>query len=140
MLLFACTGCPLAVRCMDLPDGVVPSEIPNSAECAKCGSSFSMIPERMAAPEALTTLEIQDLTFEELYYWSATGALPNERPADVPSVTAAMAGRTITSVGVDRRVQGATVVTHLVLDDGTRVYFGASPYGAVVYRLAGKLT
>jgi hypothetical protein len=99
-----------------------------------------MIPERMAAPEALTTLEIQDLTFEELYYWSATGALPNERPADVPSVTAAMAGRTITSVGVDRRVQGATVVTHLVLDDGTRVYFGASPYGAVVYRLAGKLT
>ncbi len=140
MLLFVCAGCPKAVRCMDLPDGVVPQEIPNSAECAKCGSSFSLIPERMAGPEALSTLEIQDLTFEELYYWSSTGALPHERPSDASSVTAALVGRSITSVGVDRRVQGAAVVTHLVLDDGTRVYFGASPYGAVVYRLAGKLT
>ena len=141
MILYICDQCMTAVRCLEVPGDVRQHDLPRAENdaCAGCFGPVQIVPERLLDPAVAASLKIRDLTFEELYYWAATGALPEDRKTTPDDVRLLLVGKKVVSVDIDERASAdRAVINCLVLDDGSRIYLGASPMGAIVYRVAKR--
>lgn len=137
MIFVVCTKCSQAIRAIDTPPDIALKDIPAELRgaCPACGGDMQFAEERTSGGR-----EVRDLTFEEMYYWLTVGALPEERQTDAATVSRTLTGAVIQQVKLAPLVGGGTVLCSLILGDGTRVYLGASPEGALVYRMAGKVS
>jgi len=88
-------------------------------------------------PAALRMLNVHDLTPHEAYAAFHGLGLPTERDCGPTAVEKALLEHRVTAVDLQLvRGSNRSVVYSLTLDDGSRLYLGSSPFGAIVYRLS----
>lgn len=142
MILIVCSDCRLALRVLDTSEEALyligeKSEGWPKATCCRCGAAAQRLLEIEAEPRALSLLEVIDLTAKEAFMALNGLGLPTEQRCSLESVTTLLKEQPIRKVlGVDVPGTERCMLDHLELWDGTKVYLGASPHGAVVYRIA----
>lgn len=143
MILYICTSCCFAARVLDDPANMLgpTSDTWAGSTCPRCESTSTLVGTFERDVDTLLTakLRITDLTDVECFNMLHGGGLPEEGVAPPELVRAALVASPVESVGVES-IPGTmrTVITHLILRDGTRLYLAASPQGALVYRLARR--
>lgn len=145
MMLIVCTHCRLALRVIG-DQGEIESLIGRMSElaqlgypCAGCGRQTEAIRETEADPEALSRMKVVDATPHEAFAAVYGLGLPSERACE-PAVIDELL-RTHRIVGVKLRpVPGSRrcCIDELTLEDGTRMFLGASSQGALVYRIVNR--
>lgn len=143
MITIACLTCYMALRLSGEHDevdhlvGTKSEWYPNRYPCPRSGCGGVMTITDAVDAQVLTMLEIHDLNPQEVFQALQGMGLPAERACTEGVVRAALTGRSITSMDLQPLRNTMRSVLHsFTLDDGTRVYLGSSPYGAVVYRVA----
>ncbi len=143
MILYICTSCYFTARVLDDPANMLgpTSDTWTSSTCPRCESASTLVGAFERDVDTLLTakLRITDLTDVECFNMLHGGGLPEEGIAPPELVKAALLASPVEGVGVEG-IPGTmrTIITHLILRDGTRLYLAASPQGALVYRLARR--
>jgi hypothetical protein len=90
---------------------------------------------------ALQRMKLRELTPEEMYSAQMGLGTPDEMQCDAATVRSLLGEQRIKKVsGFDVRGTSRFCLTEIDLEDGTRLYFGASTHGAVVYRIARPIS
>jgi hypothetical protein len=146
MIVIVCLPCALAIRV--LPDVQQTGELeslvgthsefwPNRFPCPRCDKTMHGMLESEADPRALAMMEMRDLSAVESFQLFNGLGFPDEQNCTLEALNELLRSQPVRKVhGTD--VLGSTrcVAEYLELWDGTRVYLGAAPAGAVVYRIA----
>lgn len=109
-------------------------------ECPACSANKMFgHPENALAPELVAKLRIRDLEPTECFTALMGGGLPEEQLATASAVRQALLSSVVRDITV-RNLAGTSrcILERLVLEDGTRIYLGAGPQGATVYRIAKR--
>jgi hypothetical protein len=142
MVVIACSTCRLGIRVLGEENEVSFLVGPRSDRwpnftCVRCGEKAEGILERALSAAAMQVLEIVDLSPQEAFAAVEGMGLPAEQQCGLSMV------RELLKETPVRRVHGHDVpgtqrcaVDSLELWDGTKIYLGASPEGAVVYRIS----
>lgn len=142
MILIVCTDCALAMRvegaeaeldfCVGKSSGFWPDKYP----CPECDKLCMGMLEMEAETDAVASLRVIDVTPSEAFAALNGLGFPSERMCTKEIVERLLKEHPIRKVSA-RDVQGAErcVVDHLELWDGSKMYFGPSSQGAVVYRI-----
>lgn len=142
MLLVACSNCYTAVRVMgeeahvDSLVGRASEFWPTGYTCVSCGKPCEGMSEVLVDPALMAQMKVRDLGPNE-YYSALLGlGTPDEMQCDATTVRELLKQR-VRHVG-GFVVKGTTrfCMTDLEVEDGTKLYLGASTHGAVVYRIA----
>lgn len=144
MIIFPCTHCGKTYRVMGDEEEVRTLVGPSSSEwpnfpCASCQANVVAVLEHELDPAAVVQMQVRDLTPVELFAAQSGMGLPEERSCTPRIVRETLTDKKIVRV-VGNQIPGSEkfVLEELHFEDGTRMYFGASGYGAVVYRIVGK--
>lgn len=143
MITVACIKCHLALRTtgefseVDFLVGKRSEWYPNRYPCPRSGCDGKMAFADMIDSEVYDMLEVHDLTPQECFQAFNGLGLPTERSCTPDDLLSVLVGKKVSELDVcqvnnDRR----SIVYSLVVEDGTRIYFGSSPQGAIVYRIA----
>ena len=148
--LYLCPDCYLAVRVIDdALDGSLTSLVGPGSQpwgqqhvCPHCdGQRMQGVLETELDQDLRKKLKVRDLEPSECYVLLSGGGMPEDKDASPLAVSDALLNSRVVSVDCYQLPNTTrTVVTRLVFDNGTRMYFGAGPQGAVVYRLATRKT
>ena len=136
MIVIHCPQCVMNFRLLE-DDSLVgtSSEFwPDKYTCPTCSSKCQGVHEAVVSNGA----PIRDIQPEELYAAMHGLGLPGEMLCDGDTVRAFLQSGVSRVVGFE--VPGTTrfVIEQIVAKDGSRLYLGASPHGAVVYRITRK--
>lgn len=143
MIIIACQDCATAVRVTGEHEelnhllGEMNTEwYPNKYPCPTSGCKGKAEFVEGVEPVALRAMTLYDLTPHEAFGAFHGLGFPEERDCGRTAVEKALLENRVVGVGC-ALVRGAnrSVVYHLKLDNGVTVYFGSSPFGAVVYRI-----
>lgn len=140
MILVACLPCGLVLRIIGDPQelqlvGPGSDFWPNAFPCPYCEKNAIGMKETEADPNALSALKVIDLTPQDAFIAFNGMGLPREQKCTKEHV------EQLFQMPV-RRVRGhQTSTDRFLLEriefwDGTMLYLGASPEGAIVYRIA----
>jgi hypothetical protein len=146
MLIVPCLECFTAVRVLGEPDrvnalvGENSDFWPDHYTCVSCGRGCEGILEIEATADALSRLKVRELTAEE--YFAALMGLgtPDEMVCDGATVRELLQIPIKKVVGQDIRGTTRFCLTELELENGIRLFFGASAHGAIVYRIARPIS
>ena len=149
MILVLCKACCLAVRVIptDVTKATSAREVtdcvgersdfwPDRFKCPRCDAPARGFLENAVDPAVLSLMEVKDLTAMEAFaaFWGM--GLPEHRQCSFEDLELLLREKPV------RRLHGhsvsgseAHVLESIELWDGTRVFLGASPEGAVVYRV-----
>lgn len=107
---------------------------PASYPCPKCRSLAHTI--EAVGPDALAALDVYDLNPQEAYSAFNGLGLPQERECGPTAVR--LAFQNPIKFIKARLIKGSnrSVLDSIEFADGSVMYFGASPYGAIVYRIS----
>lgn len=144
MILLSCPICMLALRTSGDFDevnclvGAQSEWYPNRYPCARSECEGKMLFSEAVDSRAYGLLEVHDLSPTECFQALLGMGLPEER-AVTAEVLSELVGKRIIKIDIqpvlgDRR----PVLKSLFLEDGTRIYLGASPQGAMAYRVASR--
>ncbi len=141
MILVTCTACRLALRVLgdveeiSLLVGERSDFWPSKYTCPRCEGPAKGQPEDALLPSELLPFELRDLSAQELFAALNGLGLPDEQACSAEVVGTLLRETPIRRVRI-RDVPGSprSILEQLELWDGTRLYFGASPAGAIVYR------
>jgi hypothetical protein len=143
MITLACLTCRLALRLsgddreMDYLVGIRSDWYPDRYPCPRSACEGKMVLTDTIASTDLENLEFHSLNAVEAFQALNGMGLPPERACNAEKVGEAMRGGTIVAMELqDLSGFNRTVLYSLTLDNGIRIYFGSSPEGAVVYRIA----
>ena len=141
MIVIVCIPCALAVRV--LPSVKEAGEIdsligrhshfwPDRYICPRCEGSMRGMLEHEADVRALSLMELRDLTAQEAFQLFEGLGFPDEQNCTVEALTELMRAQPMRKIQ-GRNVLGSTraLVEYLELWDGTKIYLGAAPDGAV---------
>lgn len=140
-MLVPCMNCYTCVRVIDDPVQTAllvgqQSEFwPDKYTCIACGKPCEGLLENEAENNALERMKVRDLTAPELFAALHGLGTPDEMQCDGATVRELL---TRPIKGVQGRTPPGTarfILESLELEDGTKLYFGASPSGACVYRI-----
>jgi hypothetical protein len=143
VITLACLTCHLALRTtgepveVDFLVGMRSDWYPDRYPCPRSGCKGTMTLTDVIESKVLPLLEIHDVNPQECFQALKGMGLPEEKKATLDLVVKHLEGKTIQSIEVEP-VSNAlrTVVRSILMADGTRLYFGSSPQGATVYRIA----
>jgi len=146
MILVVCMPCALAIRVLpqvgrmeELEELVGRRSIfwPDQFPCPRCGKMAKGILEGTADPRAMHLLEVRDLTaFEAFGAFSGLG-FPDEQDCTLEVLHELLREQPIRKLhGANVKGSTRSVIESIELWDGTKIYLGASPDGAVAYRAA----
>lgn len=142
-LVVVCPGCGAVFRVLQTEQGTDVDHLvgrnstywPDGYTCPRCGSAAQGCDE-LDLPRGAQTTDVLDLTAGELLAALHGLGLPDEQQCDFDRVA------TLLTTTRLKRIEGSTVagtnrcmLDHLQLEDGTKIYLGASSHGAVVYRV-----
>lgn len=107
---------------------------PDCFPCPNCRQLSSV--ENAIGTDALAVLDLYDLTPEEAYKAFNGLGLPQEQECGPLAVRLAFQ-QPIKTIRA-RLVRGTnrSVIDSIEFEDGSSMYFGASPFGAIVYRIS----
>lgn len=143
MIYLVCEECKAALR---VSPGEPPGECeallgpgsewhPDKYPCFRCGKKTSITEPSDVGPD----VEVHDVSPKEALAALNGLGLPAERDCTAEAVRMLLPGKKISRVAVSQiRNSHRCVIDHIELEDGTRVYFGASPPGAIIYRISPK--
>jgi len=146
MLIVPCLECFTAIRVLGEHDRVDPlvgegSEFwPDRYTCVACGRPCEGIAEIDATADALARMKVRELTAEE-YYAALMGlGTPDEMVCDAVTVRELLRLKIKKVSG--HTVQGTTrfCLTEIEVENGVRLYLGASSHGAIVYRITRPIS
>lgn len=135
-----CIRCALAIRVLDVGEevdiliGERSDFWPVRYPCPECGRNTKPVSEE-SIPK---TSQVMDLTAKEAFIAYSGVGLPKQRKFSAEDIETKLKETPVRSVHgspVDGEA-GRYLIEHLELWDGTKVYFGSSPLGAVIYRVA----
>lgn len=110
---------------------------PDKYPCVRCGKDTGAMLETCADPRILQAFTVRDLSPKEAFAALMGLGVPEEQQCSLASVSKLFQENRIVRVaGEDVPGAARAVVDYLEFQSGARVYFGASPSGAVVYRIA----
>lgn len=154
MIVIACTPCAFAMRVM--PDSVTSvrsvQELdqligkrsdfwPDKYPCPKCGQMATGFGEREVDGRVLQLMELKDVTPQEAFAALHGLGFPDEQKCSLAFVQQLLREQPVRRViGTDVVGQERTIVDALELWDGTKVYFGSAPEGAVIYRITRQVS
>jgi hypothetical protein len=142
-MMTLCIRCCLAIRVLDQgPEvdflvGEKSDFWPVRYPCPECGRNTKPVSEDIP-PDLHRKLQIMDLTAKEAFIAYSGVGLPKQRKFSGEELETKLKETPIKSVQgmtVDGE-SGRYLIDSLELWDGTKVFFGASPQGAVIYRVA----
>jgi len=138
MIFIICKTCGFVLRISPGQEGEAESLFGRTSEwypdrypCARCDGTA----ELQATVEGPFATPVDVSPGEALACLNGLG-LPSERDCHGAYVSELLTSKRVTKV-VTRSIPGARrcVIDHIDLEDGTKVYFGASTFGATVYRV-----
>lgn len=140
MILILCPKCRCALRVTGETDEVTTLVGPGSAfwpdkfSCYKCGEAAQGFLETEI--ELKAAVDIKEVSPQEAYAAIHGLGVLDERAVDAVLVRELMATHPVRKVAC-KDIIGAmrVVVDHIELWDGTRLHFGSSNEGAVIYRV-----
>jgi len=137
MITAVCIDCQLALRTICEPsEGTILMEAANeeTAICPKCSGPVEFYPS--ISDVAFNSMDIHDLNYKEMYAALHGLGLPEERECS-PSAVRELFKKSIKSVDVTH-LKGShrSLINSIEFVDGTTLYIGASPFGAIIYRIA----
>jgi hypothetical protein len=133
MILIVCRSCSFTLRVIEGHEDVVVE--PALHKCPSCTGEVRTTPEAGVTAEDFARLRVHDVTWPEAFVALSGVGMPTERECTVDKVRALFT-QSISSVGLEPvHGTGRSILTHLEFADGTKLYLGASPFGAVAYRL-----
>jgi len=141
MILIACVECSLAIRVIGNvyeTERLVGRESdfwPSSFPCPRCGKNAQGLLEKEAEPVALRSMELIDLTPQEAFIAFQGMGLPAERDCKQAQVEELFRTPIRKIAGYETKTS-RYVLEHIEFWDGTKMYFGSSPQGAVVYKIS----
>lgn len=149
-LVVTCEGCAAIYRVLQQQDGTdVDLVVGEHSEfwsdrylCPRCGARATGMHENFL-PRGMQTSSIVDLTAEELLAALYGLGLPEERKTTLDEVKSYLikeGGNIRKVVGSDVAHTGRCVIDRIELMDGTKIYFGASAHGAVIYRVVHPIS
>ena len=143
MILIGCLTCKIAVRIvgdyeqMEFLFGLQSDWYPDKYPCVTegCSGKGQLFPA--ITPSALHRLTVTDLSPLEAFAALHGLGLPTERECSASAVQRAFQDSPVKKVEA-QHIKGTDrcVVEHIELQDGKKIWFGASGYGAVVYRIS----
>lgn len=137
MIYLVCTACKEALRVSPGEPGEAEALLSEELKCWTCHGPLE--PVTCVQPQAASKLQCHDVTPQEAYAVLYGLGLPSERDCSAAAVSLLLEQRHVVKAHTTQiRGSHRCVVDHLELDDGTKVYFGASAHGATVYRVAKK--
>lgn len=144
MITIVCLSCKHAlrvtgeVRDVDILVGQQSEYWPDGYLCYSCGSQASGFLTPEVDPLVLQSLHVTDVTVEEAFAALNGLGIPEERSCCAEVVLPYFAAQHIEVKGHQPHGQLRYVVDELVFPDGTRLLFGASPQGALIYRIVKR--
>lgn len=144
MILIACTTCRKALRVSgDLGEmeplvGQGSEYWPDKYPCFHCEGTAAgfLAPEISAA--AMASLAITDVTVQEAFAALNGLGVPEERTCCAEVVEPLFEKQGIKVHGRQPRGTTRYLVAELEFPDGSRMFFGTSPQGALIYRITKK--
>jgi hypothetical protein len=146
MIVIPCTACAFALRVignLEEIDALVGRSSrwwPGAYPCPQCQAACPAMLEVEAEADALAWLRIVDVGPQEAYAALEGFGLPYERSCKAADVRELLSTHRVSSVTCRDVGNDRSCVEHIELEDGTRLYFGASAVGAVVYRITRKVS
>ena len=149
MIVVPCLPCSLAIRVMPVSVttpvairelrelvGDQSSFWPDKYPCPRCEKPCRGMPEETVDPKTLMVLELRDLTPIEAFAAFSGMGFPDEQRCSMATVRELFKEQPVRRlIGTDVEGQERIVLDSIELWDGTTVHLGASPAGAVVYRI-----
>ena len=144
MIFIVCKTCGTAIRTSGEPDkiyslfGEGSDWYPDKFPCPElgCGRNAEFIEH--VESMALATLKIHDLSPEEAFSAFSGLGMPDEHECGPLAVQEALKSPI---KNIDAKIlkgSNRSIIYWLETEDGTRIYLGSSPYGAIVYRIANR--
>ena len=108
---------------------------PDKYKCFACGGSATgfLMPQISAA--ALGELNVHSVTAAEAFAALNGLGLPEERTCCADVIVPMLESLGLKVKGKEFRGTARYFLDELELPDGTKLFFGASPYGAAIYRI-----
>jgi hypothetical protein len=145
MILVVCLPCKLAVRILPSvkESGELESLVgrlsefwPDKYVCPRCEKGARGMLESEADVRALSLLEVRDLNAQEAFQAFMGLGFPDEQDCTLESLNELLREKPVRALhGENVRGSTRSVIESLELWDGTKIYFGAAPDGAVAYRV-----
>lgn len=105
--------------------------------CSECGKKAGLFNHGDVTPAAAARLRIVDVAPEEAFAALNGLGIPSERSCLLEDVTELIEKFPVASVsGKNISGTGRCIIDHLVLQDGSKVYFAPSTEGATIYRIS----
>lgn len=143
MIIIICLPCSVGFRVKGAADevdallGPSSSIWPDGFTCPHCSKPARGYLEDELSESVYALLEVRDLIPVEAYSTLVAGVgLPEDRDCKKDVIEAVVRETPIRRiVGQDVPNTGRFNIDYLELWDGTRIYFGASAHGAIIYRI-----
>ena len=140
-LVLLCGHCGAIYRCLDT-EGAVDILVGNRSEfwpdkylCPNCGGQITGQHEE-ALPKGFHCDRAMDLRPQELLVAMLGMGLPEEHRTTIAEVSSLLLSSKIKSVrGSNIPNTTRCVLDYIELEDGTRIYTGASSHGATIYKI-----
>ncbi len=143
MILIVCSACRLALRTSGDPsevDYLVGTQCewyPNKYPCPMEDCPGPMVITDTIASIDIEHIDIRELTPQETFQALCGMGLPNEKVCTADYLREVLSKQQVASVQARDIVNTSRcVLDSITLGNGYRIYLGASPMGAVVYRIA----
>jgi len=144
MIVIPCLACNVCMRTMgdaaqvDHLVGERSGFWPDQYPCIHCGALCRGLREIEADPAALQKMHVLDLEPEELFAALNGLGTPAEHRCTEAAVLALLQSKVKRVVGREVQGQASTrfVLESMEFEDGHKMFFGAAPEGALVYRIS----
>ena len=142
MIIIACLRCLNAIRVMSLAPGEIESlflSIPSwpVVACPTCGERAQGMNTNEVAEAVLKALTVRDLSPVEAHAAILGVGFPEEHRCDGDRLSELLKAQPFRRlVGQDIPNTDRFCVDFMELGDGSRIYFGSSTHGAVIYRIS----
>ena len=141
MILFPCTHCGLVIRVMGDVDEInmligQNSEFwPDKYVCPACKNSTKAKHEAEFSGDALVVAKVRDLTAQEYFRTQFGMGLPEEQVCTRKVIDLLFAQPVKKIIGREIAGTGRFQLEELEFESGAKAYFGASSFGALIYRV-----
>jgi hypothetical protein len=114
---------------------------PNKYPCPKCGEMMQGFIEKEVDYRVFHMMKFKDITPQEAFAAFNGLGFPEEQKCSLASVQELLREKPVRRIiGTDVVGQERTIIDALELWDGTKVYFGSAPEGAVIYRITSPVS
>lgn len=110
---------------------------PDRYPCPRCDKTMRGLAESTVNPQVLKVIELRDLTPQEAFAAFSGLGFPDEHICTVEVLLELFKEQPVRKLhGVNVRGSNCSVIEYIELWDGSKVFLGSSPEGAVVYRVS----